>query len=227
MSEDTCSICLQTGPDQTLTGCTHSFHSSCIRQWYERRRRSNRREGNTLRSVPCPMCRAPIQYRDIIFPRRTVPDSNLRMSYGIVQLLLANGYNVNHSTITGDSLLMFACKQKNLEMVQFLLSSGALVNHKNDCGNTALIWASFFGSLDIIKALVEHGADVNHQNNCGYTSLMWASRGGNLDIVKYLVEKGGDISLCSKGKIDALFFARLRGRKDVEKYLTSLSNNNT
>lgn len=226
MSNDNCPICLNPEPDQTLTDCTHSFHSSCIRQWYERQRRNNRRSGNSLRNIPCPMCREPICYGDIVFPRRTITDSNMRISYGIIQLLLANQYNVNHTNITGDSILMFACKQKNKEMVDFLITNGATINHQNDCGNTPLIWSSFFGNLDIVKSLVENDANVNHQNKCGYTAVMWGARNGNLDIVKYLVSKGADIKISSHTNIDALLFAKIRNRKEIIKYLNSLKIEN-
>lgn len=162
MSEDTCSICLQSGDLQLLTRCSHSFHSSCIRQWYERRRRHG---------VTCPLCRMSIESTDIVYPTR-------------------RRFNVHYKTMMGDNMLMFACKRNDIERVDYLLDRGVNVNDVNLNGNSALIVASFFGFLDLVKKLVDSGADVQHENKSGNTALMWAARRGNMDVVRYLVEKG-------------------------------------
>lgn len=166
MSEDTCSICLQNGNLQSLTRCSHSFHSRCIRRWYERMRRYG---------VTCPLCREMIDSNDIHYPER-------------------RRCNVHYKTIMGDTMLMFACKKNDVVMVDYLLDRGVDVNDVNVNGNGALIVASFFGFLGVVQKLVEKGVDVRHENKSGNTALMWAARRGNMDVVRYLVEKGADVS---------------------------------
>lgn len=179
-----CSICLEEGElDKVLSECSHSFHSGCIRRWYE-----------TNIMAKCPVCRGYIDKYDI-YPKITkVSFDSILNSKDSIGLLMNNRNFIYYKTITGDNLLILSCKDKNIPLVKFLLEEGVDVNDKNDCGNTALMWACFVGSMELVKILFEKGADINHRNNCGYSGFMWACKNGWLDIVKYLFDKDCDIS---------------------------------
>lgn len=83
--------------------------------------------------------------------------------------------------------LMWAARERQLDMIKFLVDKGANVNAKATGGTTALIWAAYKGQLDVVKYLVEdYGADVNAEDNGGKTALMWAKDQGKLDVVEYL-----------------------------------------
>lgn len=177
-----CSICLEEGQlDKVLSECSHSFHSDCIRTWYE-----------TNVMAKCPVCRGYIDRYDI-YPKVTrVSFDSILNSKDVIEMLKNNKKFIHYKNITGDTLLIAACKEKNIALVEFLLDEGVDVNCENDCGNTALMWACFLGSMDLVKLLVERGGDVNHRNNCEYSGFMWACKNGWLDIVEYLYEKGCD-----------------------------------
>ncbi len=74
-----------------------------------------------------------------------------------VQMLIANGADVNKKLKRGQTALMIASFHGDTEMVRLLISSGADVNADYE-GNTALSWAKQNGHEDTAKLLIEAGA---------------------------------------------------------------------
>jgi uncharacterized protein len=97
----------------------------------------------------------------------------------------------------GNSLLMLASYNGNLETTQLLIQMGAEVDKKNDRGQTPLAGVCFKGYLEIVKVLVKAGANIYENNGMGTTPIMFASMFGNYEIVKYLSEQNNSF----KGKI--------------------------
>jgi uncharacterized protein len=97
----------------------------------------------------------------------------------------------------GNSLLMLASYNGNLETTQLLIQMGAEVDKKNDRGQTPLAGVCFKGYLEIVKVLVKAGANIYENNGMGMTPIMFASMFGNSEIVKYLSEQNNSF----KGKI--------------------------
>lgn len=66
----------------------------------------------------------------------------------------------------GDTLLLAACRVRNLEYVRYYLQKGACPDYRNDCGDTPLLvlidTAEDYEdvSVPIIKALIEAGANL-------------------------------------------------------------------
>ncbi|HKP37790.1 MAG TPA: ankyrin repeat domain-containing protein [Pyrinomonadaceae bacterium] len=90
----------------------------------------------------------------------------------LVELLIANGAEVNLQARDGSSAIMYAAKNSDIQAVKALLKSGALVNLADNEGETALIKAVRFScEEDIIRALVDAGADLKATNHKGQSAL--------------------------------------------------------
>ena len=106
-----------------------------------------------------------------------------------LKAMLQSGMPVNLSDHKGNSLIMLASYNGNLETTVMLVSFGAEVDKKNDRGQTPLAGVCFKGYLDIVKVLVKAGANIYENNGMGTTPIMFASMFGNYEIVKYLSQQ--------------------------------------
>ena len=118
-----------------------------------------------------------------------------------LKLMLQAGMPVNLSDHKGNSLIMLASYNGNLETTSMLIDFKALVDFgadvdkKNDKGQTPLAGVCFKGYLDIVKVLVKAGANIHENNGMGTTPLMFASIFGNYEIVKFLSEENKKLNL--------------------------------
>ena len=103
-----------------------------------------------------------------------------------LKAMLQAGMPVNLCDHKGNSLIMLASYNGNLETTSMLLDFGAEVDKKNDRGQTPLAGVCFKGYFDIAKILVEAGANIHENNGLGTTPLMFATIFGNTQIVEYL-----------------------------------------
>ncbi len=90
-----------------------------------------------------------------------------------LRLLLKSGLNVNLANQDGNTLLMLAAYNGNLQAVQLLLEYGALVDKKNDKALTPLSGVCFKGYYEIAELLLQYGADPNGNSrlsplNCAF-----------------------------------------------------------
>lgn len=127
-----------------------------------------------------------------------------------LKAMLQSGMPLNLSDHKGNSLIMLASYNGNLETTVMLVSFGAEVDKKNDRGQTPLAGVCFKGYLDIVKVLVKAGANIYENNGMGTTPIMFASMFGNYEIVKYLSEQNKNNNFKSKiylitSKIFSLF----------------------
>ncbi|KFA52991.1 hypothetical protein S40293_09908 [Stachybotrys chartarum IBT 40293] len=110
----------------------------------------------------------------------------------IVELLVANGADVNHHTSfhTKRSPLQYAAEIGHLDMVRLLLNHGADANgaaHTRG-GGTALQFAAIGGSCPLADELLEHGAivDALPSRIDGRWPLEAAAEHGRLDMIRFL-----------------------------------------
>jgi ankyrin repeat protein len=110
----------------------------------------------------------------------------------IVELLVANGADVNHHTSfhTKRSPLQYAAEIGRLDMVRLLLNHGADANgaaHTRG-GGTALQFAVIGGSCPLADELLEHGAiiDALPSRIDGRWPLEAAAEHGRLDMIHFL-----------------------------------------
>ena len=127
-----------------------------------------------------------------------------------LKAMLQSGMPVNLSDHKGNSLLMLASYNGNLETTSMLVDFGAQVDKKNDRGQTPLAGVCFKGYLDIVKVLVKAGANIYENNGMGTTPIMFASMFGNYEIVKFLSQQNKTHNMKAKiylliSKIFSLF----------------------
>lgn len=100
---------------------------------------------------------------------------------GVIKYLIDNGVNIKPNA-SGDSPLLIAIENADVELVQILIDEGSDINFINWENKTPLISASEIASrerdpikylslLKIIELLLNSGADVNYMNNKGKTAL--------------------------------------------------------
>jgi|GEM_PF-2550995 len=97
----------------------------------------------------------------------------------------------------GNSLLVVAIREKQVDMTCYLVAEGADVNFKNKSEYTPLHFASDRGQKEIVDLLLEKGAEVNAVNKYQITPLFNAIEKGYKDIVEILINHGADINFNS------------------------------
>jgi hypothetical protein len=83
-------------------------------------------------------------------------------------------HNINLVNNLGETGLIIASMNNQVEIVKMLLNSSANIDHKDKEGNTALIYASARGYSEIFNALIDAGANTRVKNNSGKTPLIYA-----------------------------------------------------
>ena len=148
------------------------------------------------------------------------------MIYGhtrIMEFLKASVVNVD-----GQTPLILATIQKDVNMVNFILQAGADVNKTNlETRRTALIEAVLNGCTKIAIVLIKAGANVNAVDKFGHTALMLAVRERNLkvaevlNIVDILIKAGADLNIVDKNGETALILAIRKGYVKIVKALVA------
>lgn len=103
-----------------------------------------------------------------------------------VEILLAQGTDVDAHTASGETALMRAASKGHMNTVQSLLEKGANVNANRQDGMTALTLAVFFGHVDVVNVLLNKGADPRTRDCHGASAMDWASSRGYPNIVRLL-----------------------------------------
>jgi ankyrin repeat protein len=148
----------------------------------------------------------------------------------VVELLLANGAEVNAQDIDGQTALMEAIKYGQETIAQLLLDHGANPRFKDRLGHTPLFMAVDLGQRVMVRLLLET-TTVNNDNDHedlvniketthGHTPLHVAASHGYESIVQLLCDKGADRHLADKYGTTAVQMATARGHRSIA-YLLS------
>ena len=130
----------------------------------------------------------------------------------------------------GNTLLMLAIMNQQLESFKTLLKKGANVNTHNSFDGTSPIiesCVSKYYNIIFTKILIKYGANVNdieigkrrQENSTRLTPLIAASKTGKLDLVRLLVSKGANVNYQNEFGQSALSEAVLMGKYKVAYYL--------
>ena len=131
----------------------------------------------------------------IIFGCASLSELARRQDWPEVQRLIAKGADVNSKDKKyGNTALMWASYNGNVEIVQALIDKGADINANSNPGRTALMWASISGHKEVVQLLLAKGADVNSKDVDGNTALIHAADEGRTEIVQALIDKGADVN---------------------------------
>jgi len=117
------------------------------------------------------------------------------------QLLIDAGADLNVQDACGNTALIVAVRDRNLDMANLLIDAGADLNLQNKDGKTALIeffYAHDPSNADILNRLIRAGADLNIQDEKGRTALMHATHQRCLESMKCLVDSGADMNLANQ-----------------------------
>jgi ankyrin repeat protein len=111
-----------------------------------------------------------------------------RKDMKMVRLLLEKGADVNAQNKSGESLLIWMCRDDaDPEDIRFLLSRGADVKVADREGITPLMYAAGSGRGETVRLLLEKGADPNAVSRHGFTALGIAQ---NPEVRKILKKHG-------------------------------------
>ena len=114
---------------------------------------------------------------------------DIEISYGPLN-------DIDKTDSFGDTLLLAACKVRNLEYVTHYLKKGANPNYRNDCGETPLLELIDTAedheeiSIPIIKVLIKSGADLEQRGYMDKTPFLKACSRKSLSVLKLLVNSG-------------------------------------
>jgi uncharacterized protein len=127
----------------------------------------------------------------------------------VVQVLLANGANVNSRASNGRTTLVLASQYAHKEVVQALLAKGADVNSTTTDGFTALVAARATGHSEVIVLLEQAGLQLPAAavvDNPIVDFIISAGR-GDAAAVRAFLDQGGDVNSKNKTGGTALFIA--------------------
>lgn len=122
-------------------------------------------------------------------------------------MLLDRGADPNAVSEIGNTPLMYASGNGNLEMMRLLVETGAEVNVSGYRGETPLFIAIFNNDFQSAKFLLENGADPNVKDDFGVTPLIYAAATNQYQSADLLKFYEADESVRDKEGNDALLAA--------------------
>uniref|UniRef100_A0A3Q2Y5Y7 Kinase D interacting substrate 220 n=1 Tax=Hippocampus comes TaxID=109280 RepID=A0A3Q2Y5Y7_HIPCM len=123
--------------------------------------------------------------------------------------------DVDSRSDNGQTPLMVAAEQGNLEIVQELIRRGANVNCDDvDCW-TALMSASKEGHIQVVRELLDNDANAEHRDMGGWTALMWAAYKGRTDVAQLLLSKGANPNITGQYSVYPIIWAAGRGHAEI------------
>ncbi|XP_023560558.1 kinase D-interacting substrate of 220 kDa isoform X2 [Octodon degus] len=132
-----------------------------------------------------------------------------------LKALLEKCKDVDERNECGQTPLMIAAEQGNLEIVKELIKNGANCNLEDLDNWTALISASKEGHMHIVEELLRCGVNLEHRDMGGWTALMWACYKGRTDVVELLLSHGANPSVTGLYSVYPIIWAAGRGHADI------------
>ncbi len=99
------------------------------------------------------------------------------------------GTRIDAPNSRGETAVMLAALQGNLETVRVLVEKGAAINR---VGWTPLHYAGVSGNVELLRYLLDQHAYIDAESPNRSTPLMMAARHDRIDAVRMLVEAGAD-----------------------------------
>ena len=133
--------------------------------------------------------------------------------------LLAQGVDPNTVDAQGNSLLILAAREGQLDTVEALLKYRPKLDFRNLAGDSALMLAVLRGHDAVAQALLKAGAAVNHD---GWAPLHYAAFEGREGMLDALFAAGADVNALAPNKATALMLAARNGHIGVVRRLLAL-----
>lgn len=133
--------------------------------------------------------------------------------------LLDRGVDPNTVDAQGNSLLILAAREGQLDTVAALLKFRPKLDYRNLAGDSALMLAVLRGHDAVAQALLKAGAAVNHD---GWAPLHYAAFEGREGILDALFAAGADVNALAPNKATALMLAARNGHIGVVRRLLTV-----
>ena len=139
----------------------------------------------------------------------------------IFLLFLENGLDINErdGTYFGNTPLIHAVRDGNLDMINFLLDLGAYIGQPSALGDTPLHNAVDSNQIESAKLLLERGAVVGLKNHDAITPLHIAAEKNLSDMATLLLSYGANIDNKDKRQWTALHIAVDKGHIPMIRFL--------
>ena len=105
-----------------------------------------------------------------------------------IKELIKKGADVNAQYKYGETALMTAAYNGEIDVAKCLFENGADVNASSKYGKTALMIAATWGQIEVVKYLAKCGADLEAEDKDGKTALDMAENRKRYDCVEFLEE---------------------------------------
>ncbi|DAZ94673.1 TPA: hypothetical protein N0F65_002382 [Lagenidium giganteum] len=136
-----------------------------------------------------------------------------------VQMLLANGADVNDDATENTTSLALASELNQSAIVQLLVAAGADVHGRGRDGQSSVHHAARHGNLEMLDDLLAAGASVHSRCHRGHTALHVAAAHGEQPIVERLLECQACVRAITLDGNTALHLAAERGYVDIARLL--------
>jgi uncharacterized protein len=123
---------------------------------------------------------------------------------------------LNSKNLAGETPLMLAAINNQLELAKVLIGRGADVNKQ---GWTPLHYAATRGHREMMRLLLENEAYIDSESENGTTPLMMAAYYASPLAVKLLLEEGADPTLVNSANISALDMALSKDHQQSAFYI--------
>jgi ankyrin repeat protein len=146
---------------------------------------------------------------------------NSEKDFDLIELLVANGANIDKANLEGITPLILCCNEPDFEFTRYLLEFGADANKANNDGHTPFFYALQKKSIEIMDLLLTYGADINAIDESGATPLIYSLYSEKIDfhMVKCLVSNGADVNKANKYSTTPLNIACYKNNIEIVKYL--------
>ena len=125
-----------------------------------------------------------------------------------------------YAATNGNTALVDAVKNQDVQSVRALLKQHVDVNAPEADGTTALHWAAHWGDLETVDALLREGANVTALNRYGATPLSEAVRIGGAPLIEKLLKAGADANTLVTSQAETVLMKASRdGNADAVKVL--------
>ena len=145
-------------------------------------------------------------------------------------LIEENNIDINSTDENGQTLLMKACCNTNLDLVKYLVENKADITKTDKKNYNALMYAVEQSTLDIVRYLFEESDTINieqlSKDQIGLLSL--AIKNNDFRILRYLVESQNfDVTISNEKGQNLALLAAGSGKLDSVKYLRDKNANIT
>lgn len=137
-----------------------------------------------------------------------------------IEFLLETGADVNVKDKKGNTPLMYAAQNNDVDLIERLVRAGAVIDAQNNEGNTAFIKA--VGGAE--RKLLELGANPNIQNNSGATALLEAIHANFFAKAVYLIDLGVDVDIEANGTTALSVATTKKNEKLVKKLIDKVKD---